>query len=76
MDTNKIVIYVVAFDPIKIYTDWAHQNDLQNLSFVKVGNVLGNDWKWSENVQFILCHFHFQSLFISPFYVIIYNSKT
>ena len=29
------MIYVVAFDPIKIYTDWVAQNDCQNLSFVK-----------------------------------------
>ena len=26
---NKIVIYVIAFDTIKIYTDWAHQNECQ-----------------------------------------------
>ena len=30
------MIYVITFDPIKI--DWAHQNDRQNLSFVKVIN--------------------------------------
>ena len=29
------MICVIVFDPIKIYTDWAHQNDGQNLSFVK-----------------------------------------
>ena len=38
---NKIVIHVIAFDPIKIYTDWAHQNDCQSLSFVKYINVVG-----------------------------------
>jgi hypothetical protein len=35
------VIYVIAFDPIKIYTDWAAQNDCQNLSFVIYINVVG-----------------------------------
>ena len=35
------MIYVIAFHPIKIYTDWAHQNDRQNLSFVKYINVVG-----------------------------------
>ena len=38
------MIYVIGFDPIKIYTDWAHQNDCQisqNLSFVKFINVVG-----------------------------------
>ena len=38
---KKIVIYVVAFDPIKILTCWALQNDRQNLSFVKAINVVG-----------------------------------
>ena len=35
------MIYVVAFDPIKILTCWAPQNDRQNLSFVKATNVVG-----------------------------------
>ena len=34
------MIYVITFDPIKIFIDWAHQNDLQNLSFVKAINVV------------------------------------
>ena len=38
---TKIVIYVIAFDPINIFIDWAHQNDLQILSFVEVINVVG-----------------------------------
>ena len=38
---KKIVIYVIAFDPINIFIDWAHQNDLQILSFVEVINVVG-----------------------------------
>ena len=50
---KKIVIYVIAFDPIKIYTDWAHQNDGQNLSFVKYiyvvgGKMTGNGCKMSK----------------------------
>ena len=35
------MIYVIALDPIKVYTDWAHQNDRQNLIFVKYNNVVG-----------------------------------
>ena len=35
------MIYVIAFDPIKIYIDWTHQNDRQSLSFVKYINVVG-----------------------------------
>jgi hypothetical protein len=35
------VIYVGAFDPIKILTCWAPQNDLQNPSFVKATDVVG-----------------------------------
>ena len=33
--STQIVIYVIAFDPIKIQTCLAPQNDRQNLSFVK-----------------------------------------
>ena len=42
------MIYVVAFDPIKIQTCLAPQNDCQNLSFVKDNYVVGkkNDQKW------------------------------
>ena len=35
------MIYVIAFDPIKILTCWALQNDRQNLSFVKATNGVG-----------------------------------
>ena len=46
----NLVIYVVAFAPNKILTCWAHQNDSQNLSFVKAINEVGknmarNAWK-------------------------------
>ena len=34
-------VYVIAFDPIKILTCWAIQNDRQNLSFVKAINEVG-----------------------------------
>ena len=37
---KKSVFYVIAFDPIKIFLDWAIQNDRQNLSFVKAINVV------------------------------------
>ena len=32
----------VVFNPIKILIGWAHQNDRQNLSFLKAINVVGN----------------------------------
>ena len=38
---KQIVIYVVAFDPIKIQTCLAPQNDCQNQSFVKDNYVVG-----------------------------------
>ena len=38
---KKIVGYVVVFGPIKILVGWAHQNDCQNLIFVKAINVVG-----------------------------------
>ena len=34
------MIYVLGFDPIKILTCWALQNNCQNLSFVKAINVV------------------------------------
>ena len=40
-NTTTIVICVIAFDPIRIFIDWAHQNDRQNLSFVRAINVVG-----------------------------------
>ena len=41
------MIYVVAFDPNKILTCWAHQNDSQNLIFVKAINEAGKK-KWPD----------------------------
>ena len=35
VETEKYVIYVVAFKPIEIQTSLAPQNDCQRLSFVK-----------------------------------------
>jgi hypothetical protein len=58
---KKIVIYVVAFNPIKILISWAHQNDCQNLSFVKAINVVGE--KRPEILVKRLCHFRFRSVF-------------
>ena len=50
---KRIVMNVVAFDPIKILTCWALQNDSQKLSFVtaiyEVGEKLArNTSKWSN----------------------------
>ena len=41
--SKRYVIYVKAFDPIKILISWALQNDRQNLSFVKDIKVLGKE---------------------------------
>ena len=41
MVTENIVFYVVAFNSIKIWTPLAHQNDHQDLSFVKDIYVVG-----------------------------------
>jgi hypothetical protein len=38
---EKNCVYVVVFHPIKILVGWTHQNDFQNLSFVKTINVVG-----------------------------------
>ena len=46
---KKIVIYVVVFDPIKILVGWAHQNDCENLSFVKANNEVGR--KMTRNTR-------------------------
>ena len=35
------MIHVIAFDLIVNYIDWAHQNDHQNLSFVKYTGAVG-----------------------------------
>ena len=43
---KKLCDFVIAFNPNKIFTCWAHQNDSQNLSFVKAVNEDGK--KWSE----------------------------
>ena len=41
---KNFVIYVVAFDPDKIVTCWAHHNDRKNLCFVKAINEVGKKW--------------------------------
>ena len=38
------MIYVITFDPTKIFIDWAHQNDRQNLIFVEAINVVVKKW--------------------------------
>ena len=59
------MIYVVAFDPIKILTCWALQNDHQNLSFVKAINVVGERMAGNTCKMAIsyLCHFRFETEF-------------
>ena len=41
METEKFVFYAVAFDPIKIQTCLAPQNDCQHLIFLKDYYVVG-----------------------------------
>ena len=45
----------------------AHQNDHQNLSFVKDINVLGQKMikNSHKNGQLLACHFHFETLFMN-----------
>jgi hypothetical protein len=59
------VIYVIAFDPIKIMTCWALQNDCHNLSFVKATNVVGEKMVGNTCKMAIsyLCHFRFETEF-------------
>ena len=38
---QKIVIYVIDFDPIQIFIGWAHQNECQILSFMEAIDVVG-----------------------------------
>ena len=60
------MIYAMAFDPIKILTCWALQNDRQNLSFVKATNVVGGKMAGNTCKMAIsyLCHFRFKTEFI------------
>ena len=48
---KKIVFYVVAFDPKKIWACQAHQNICLKLNFVKDNNVVGQ--KMTRNGQLI-----------------------
>ena len=59
------MIFAVAFDPIKILTCWALQNDRQNLSFVKATNVVGEKMAGNTCKMAIsyLCHFRFETEF-------------
>ena len=38
------MIYVINSDPNKIFIDWVHQNERQNLSFVKANYVVVKKW--------------------------------
>ena len=59
---KKIEIYAVVFYPIKILVSWAHQNDRQNLIFVKAINVVGRKMtrNTAKKANSELCHFRFQ----------------
>ena len=60
--SKQIVIYVVAFDPIKIQTGLLPQNYCQNLSFEKDNYVVGE--KWPEMVVKI------------PIYIIVLSKRS
>ena len=57
------MIYVVAFDPIKILTCWGPQNDRQNLSFVRAFNVVGEKMAQNtiQNGQLLVLSFFFRN---------------
>ena len=62
---TKIVFYVVVFDQIGIQISWAHQNDHQNLSFMRDINEVAekmarNGFKIAKSLG---CAFHFESEF-------------
>ena len=67
METEKFVIYGVAFDPIEIQTHLVSQNDHQHLNFVKDVYVFGK--KMTRNgrkmAKLIGCAFRFETEFIS-----------
>ena len=57
------MIFVVAFDPIKILPCWALQNDRQNLSFVKAINVAGKKMVRNTHkmANYYLCAFRIET---------------
>jgi len=64
---GKFLFYIVAFDPIEIWTHLAPQNDRYHLSFVKDIHVVGeqitrNGHKMAELIG---CAFHFKTEFIT-----------
>ena len=63
---TKIVFYALGFDQIGIQISWAHQNDRQNLSFMRNINEVAE--KMARNglkiAKSLGCAFHFESAFI------------
>ena len=59
---DKIVFYVIVFDQIGIQISWAHQNDHQNLSFMRDINEVAK--KMARNglkiAKSLGCAFHFE----------------
>ena len=64
---TKIVFYVVVFDQIGIWIGWIHQNDRQNLCFMRDINKVAK--KMARNglkiAKSLGCAFHFESDFNS-----------
>ena len=63
---TKIVFCVLGFDQIGIQISWAHQNDRQNLSFIRYINEVAekmarNGFKIAKSLG---CAFRFESEFI------------
>ena len=63
---DKIVFYIIVFDQIGIQISWAHQNDHQNLSFMRDINEVAK--KMARNglkiAKSLGCAFHFESEFM------------
>ena len=73
---TKIVIYVIAFDPINIFIDWLHQNDLQFLSFVEVINVVGEKMAMKYLIHNFVIFIFNHSLYRHVFTDCIYPGKS
>ena len=62
---TKIVLYVIVFDQIRIQISQAHQNDIQNLSFMRDINEVAKimDRNGLKIANSWSCAFHFESEF-------------
>ena len=71
------VIYVIDFDPIRVFTCLALQNDRQNLNFVKeifvaVKTMARNDCKMAKHRS---CHFFSEQTLVRGMYLDLKQNK-